>query len=251
MIVDIILSSASHHAMLFAFLAKQAIDAFGEAGKAAVTAGVVRYGEQRGHRMALRTLADGNELNVENYLVYGEWEAFPGQMDLRFPAYDPEVRMQNYRCPWHTEWSKRGLLEYGRYYCKDVDAALARGYNGMSLNLIANRTLGDECCDFVFEGCSVPKERMKAFADKRAKIGSKAKMPWEYHVGHIYRTMREAIVGAFGEAGEQAVDRALKEYCAEYGEAARDLVLSYANVDYDVMPAYEGIGECEHSCMTK
>ncbi len=239
--MEIVLSSASHHAMLFAYLAKETIDTFGEAGKAAVTAGVNRYGEQRGRRMALRTLADGNPLDVENYLVYGEWEAFPGQMDLRFPAYSPEVRMQNYRCPWHTEWSKRGLEEYGRYYCRDVDAALARGYNGMTLELKANRLLGDNCCDFIFQGCEIPPERMEEFARKRAAIGSKAKMPWEYHVGHLYRTMREAIVGAFGAEGEAAVERALEAYREEYGDEAKNLVLQYADVDYDAMPPYVGI----------
>ncbi|WP_209341482.1 L-2-amino-thiazoline-4-carboxylic acid hydrolase [Flavonifractor sp. AGMB03687] len=239
--MEIVLSSASHHAILFAYLAKEAIDTFGEAGKAAVTAGVNRYGEQRGHRMALRTQADGNPLNVENYLVYGEWEAFPGQMDLRFPEYSPEVKMQNYRCPWHTEWSKRGLEEYGRYYCRDVDAALARGYNGMELTLNANRMMGDACCDFTFRGCSVPPERMEGFKRKQAKIGSKAKMPWEYHVGHIYRTMKEAIVDAFGTEGEAAVARALESYRQEYGDEARDLVLQYADVDYDAMPPYAGI----------
>lgn len=243
--MEIVLTSASHHAMLFAFLAKEAIDTFGEAGKQAVKAGVNRYGEQRGHRMALRTLADGNELNVENYLIYGEWEAFPGQMDLRFPAFTPEVKMQNYRCPWHTEWSKRGLEEYGCYYCRDVDAALARGYNGMELKLVGNRMLGDKCCDFVFKGCSVPDERMDAFNQKRAQIGKKAKMPWEYHVGHIYRTMKETIVGAFGDEGTAAVVRALESYRQEYGDEARDLVLEYAGIDYDTMPAYEGIGSGE------
>lgn len=239
--MDIILSSASHHAMLFAFLAKETIDTFGEEGKKAVSAGVERYGEQRGRRMALRTLADGNELNVENYLVYGEWEAFPGQMDLRFPAYEPEVRMQNYRCPWHTEWSQRGLLDYGYFYCKDVDAALARGYNNLCLELKGNRILGDPCCDFVFKGCGIPADRMEEFAAKRAKIGSKAKMPWPYHVGHIYSSMRAAIVDAFGAEGEQAVSRALEAYTREYGEEATALVLEYADLDYDVMPEYVGI----------
>ena len=239
--MDIVLTSASHHAMLFTFMAKEAIDTFGEEGEKAVIAGVNRYGEQRGHRMALRTLADGDELNVENYLVYGEWEAFPGQMDLRFPAYTPEVRMQNYRCPWHTEWTKRGLEKYGRYYCRYVDAALARGYNGMNLELMANRMLGDECCDFIFHQCEIPAERMEEFQKKRAKIGGKAKMPWEYHVGHLYRTMREAIVGPFGEAGEKAVDRALEAYEKEYGKKARELVLDFADVDYDIMPDYVGI----------
>lgn len=239
--MDIILSSASHHAMLFAFLARQTIQTFGTAGEDAVTAGVKRYGEQRGHRMALRAQADGNPLDVENYLVYGEWEAFPGQMDLRFPAYSPEVRMENHRCPWHTEWEKRGLLEYGRYYCKDVDAALARGFNGMKLRLLSNRTLGDACCDFVFVEQSVPEERMEAFADKRRRIGGKARMPWEYHVGHLYQTMRESIVGAFGAEGEQAVARAMEEYQKEFGKAAYELVLQYADLDYDQMPDYAGI----------
>ena len=239
--MDIVLSSASHHAMLFAYLAKEAIDTFGPSGERAVTAGVNRYGEQRGHRMALRTLADGNPLDVENYLIYGEWEAFPGQMDLRFPCYAPEVSMQNYRCPWHTEWSKRGLEEYGRFYCRDVDAALARGYNGMKLKLLGSRMQGDACCDFIFLGCSVPAERMEVFSRKRAQIGSKAKMPWEYHVGHLYRTMREAIVDAFGVEGETAVARAVEQYREEYGDDAHALVLEYADIDYDAMPPYAGI----------
>ena len=83
--MDVILSSASHHAMLFAYLAKRTIDAFGEAGKAAVTAGVRHYGEQRGAAWRC-TQADGNPLDVENYLVYGEWEAFPGANGSSFPA---------------------------------------------------------------------------------------------------------------------------------------------------------------------
>lgn len=239
--MDIVLTSAAHHAMLFAFLAKEAIDALGERGEKAVVAGVNHYGEQRGHRMAMRALADGFIPDVENYLLYGEWEAFPGQMDLRFPAYLPEVKMQNYRCPWHTEWNKRGLERYGIYYCRDVDAALARGYNGMTLKLNANRMLGDECCDFTFEGCAIPAERMQAFQEKREKLGKKAKMPWEYHVGHLYRTMKDAIIDACGEDGKEAVIRALGCYRAEYGEAALALVLQFAEINYDVLPPYAGI----------
>ena len=94
-----VISSASHHAMLFAFIAKRTIDKFGKDGEKAVTDGVRHYGEQRGHRMALRTLADGNQLDVENYLIYGEWSAAPGEMDLRFPRYSPEVRMENHNDP--------------------------------------------------------------------------------------------------------------------------------------------------------
>lgn len=241
-----LLTSASHHAMLFAYIAKETIEAFGEAGKVAVTEGVKRYGKQRGQRMALRTLADGNETNVMNYLVYGEWEALPGQMDLRFPAYEPEVRMQNYKCPWHTEWSKRGLLDYGYYYCKDVDAALARGYNGMDLSLVKNRVMGDECCDFIFRENGIAASDMQKFQELKQKVGNKAKMPWEYHTGHLYKTMREAVETAFGSEGTKAIERALKDYEQEYGKEATQLVLDYANIDYDVMPAYEGKESKDH-----
>ena len=236
-----VISSASHHAMLFAFIAKRTIDKFGKDGEKAVTDGVRHYGEQRGHRMALRTLADGNQLDVENYLIYGEWSAAPGEMDLRFPQYSPEVRMENHKCPWYTEWEKRGLLKYGAYYCRDVDASLARGYNGMELKLLANRTRGDELCDFVFAGCSIPNERMAEFAAKRDKIDGKARMPWEYHIGHLYSAMREVIIKAFGNEGEKAVQEAMDDYKNEYGQEAYDLVLQYADIDYNAMPKYEGI----------
>ena len=113
----------------------------------------------------------------------------------------------------------------------------------MELKLLANRTLGDEFCDFIFDGCGVSTERMEAFAEKRNKIGGKAKMPWEYHVGHLYSAMRQAIVSAFGKDGENAVALAMEDYKEEYGKAAHDLVLEYADIDYDAMPAYEGIGD--------
>jgi len=236
-----ILSSATHHAVLFALLARQIIETFGEPGKTAVLAGVNRYGEQRGRRMALRTLADGDELSAENYLAYGEWLSAPGENDLRFPAYEPEIRMESHRCPWYSAWEARGLLDYGSYYCRDVDAALARGYNGMTLRLLANRTLGDPCCSFLFQDSAVPAHRMDAFADKKQRLGSRAKMPWPYHVGHLYNAMRTAAADAFGEEGVQAVRRGLSEYGSEFGEAAQKLVLEYADMDYDALPPYEGI----------
>ena len=41
-----------HHAMMFAFLAKHAIELCGEAGKDAILAGMTTYGNERGARMA-------------------------------------------------------------------------------------------------------------------------------------------------------------------------------------------------------
>lgn len=236
------LSSASHHAMLFAFITKEIVNEFNELGETVIEAGVVKYGNQRGHRMALRTKADGNEINVMNYLVYGEWEALPGQMDLKFPEYAPEVKMQNYKCPWHTEWSKRGLLNYGKLYCRYVDTALARGYKcDMKLKLKSSRVEDAKCCDFLFEGQSIEDKDQEMFKELRRKIGNKAKMPWEYHVGHLYKTLKEVALEKLGRECEEAFERALNLYEKEYGYDAKELVIKYQNIDYNAMPKYEGI----------
>ena len=53
-----------HHAMMFAFLAKHAIELCGEAGKDAILAGMTTYGNERGARMAANALAHGDELTA-------------------------------------------------------------------------------------------------------------------------------------------------------------------------------------------
>ena len=50
-----------HHAILFAFLAKRAIELCGEAGKESILRGMTIYGNERGQRMAANALARGDE----------------------------------------------------------------------------------------------------------------------------------------------------------------------------------------------
>ena len=52
-----------HHAMLFAFFAKHAIELCGEGGKEAILSGMTIYGNERGARMA------ANALQTETSLI--------------------------------------------------------------------------------------------------------------------------------------------------------------------------------------
>lgn len=236
------LPSARHHAMLFAFIVKQTLDKCGEKAHDILLEGVKRYGEQRGRRMAMRAQVDGNPLTVSSYMAYGEWAAEPGDMDLRFRAFSPEVNMRNYKCPWYEEWAKRKLLDYGWYYCSVVDAALARGFRAdLVLDILEMRVKGDECCDFYFRESKMNDEEKLKYGKLRNKLGSKARMEWAYHTGHLFKTMKETIIDAFNERGESAVTLALKAYEVEYGYKARGLVEEYEKVDYDLLPPYEGI----------
>ena len=230
-------STPTHHAMLFAYIAKEAIDSCGEAGKEAVKAGVIKYGRQRGHRMALRTLADGKPLNVDNYMLYGEWSAEPGTMQIGVSEYSPEVRMESSMCPWNKAWVDSGLLDYGIYYCAGVDEALAEGYNGMKLELAANRSMGDDKCIFVFKGCGMDPDRVSAYLAAREELGDRAKMPWDYHIGHLYSAMRYEFRAVLGdETADGILSRALDIYRGRYGDEAAAQVLEFADLNYDVLP---------------
>ena len=84
-----------HHAMMFAFLAKHAIELCGEAGKDAILAGMTTYGNERGARMAANALAHGDELTTMTNQAYGEWKPdYAGQMD--FGTLRTEPTLQTY-----------------------------------------------------------------------------------------------------------------------------------------------------------
>ena len=231
---------ARDHAVLFACLARAVIRRFGRQGEAAVRTAVRKYGLQRGHRMALRTLRDGQELNVMNYLVYGEWSAAGEARDNRFPAYAPEVRMENHVCPWHQAWADSDLMEYGRLYCSEVDAALAHGYNGMTLELQTNLAAGDPFCAFLFRGCGLTAEQMEELPRRREALGDRARMPWSYHMGHLLRAVEETAEDVFGRAGREAVDEGLADYAAFSSPEAARQVRESAAQDFGRLPEDEG-----------
>lgn len=82
--------TARHHALLFAWMAREVVVRVGETTAAPVLRAAVRsYGEQRGHRMALRAQQDGQPLSMAVYLSYREWQAGAGEMQ------------QTGVCPWH------------------------------------------------------------------------------------------------------------------------------------------------------
>ena len=87
-----------HHAMMFAFLAKHAIELCGEAGKDAILAGMTTYGNERGARMVANALAHGDELTTMTNQAYGEWKPdYAGQMD--FGTLRTEPTLQTYIAP--------------------------------------------------------------------------------------------------------------------------------------------------------
>lgn len=230
--------TATHHALLFAWAAREIIHFAGQQGEGVVRQAVRHYGAQRGRRMALRALAHGAPLDMFHYMAYGEWKVGAGEMASEMVDTEPAARTVVQGCPWHTAWAERDLMDYGRLYCLEIDEALARGFNPALRLEVRHTRPNDGCpCEFVYHGAELTPERDAELQRLRIALSGQAVMPWEYHCGHLFQALRNQAVQELGEAGEQAVRRALAAFAAAYGAKAAQVVASYEKVDFDHLPA--------------
>lgn len=231
--------TATHHALLFAWISRAVINAVGEEkGEGIIRKAVVKYGMQRGKRMAMRAKANGHKLTMANYIPYGEWKAQKGEMEYKILEKVPHMKMNVFKCPWHSAWEENNLMQYGRYFCLEVDEALVRGFNeDLVLDIHGTQTNGAEFCDFTFKDANLTAYNMIGLVFKKMiKPGKKAIMPWEYHAGHLYKTIGEVITDELGEQAEKIMTASLKDFTDKYGKPAGEIVKSYENTDFDKLP---------------
>jgi hypothetical protein len=173
-----------------------------------------------------------------SYLAYSEWKAGKNEMVMNIVKKQPHLKVRIPVCPWYTAWSDHGLRQYGSYYCEIIDKALLRGFNPeIALDLIAIKPSGSKECDMVFREARLTIfNMMKLVFRKQIAPGKRALMPWEYHVGHLYKTFGEAISRSFGERGKEACDRALATFAREFGEKAALIVKSHEKIDFTMLP---------------
>ncbi len=235
--------TARSHAYLFGVIAKMVNDTYGDQGVQAITDGVIKYGRQRGRRMAQRTEADGLQTSVLNYVAYGEWSADPGEMDFAIPVKNPDVQFLIKKCPWHEIWKENDLLKnYGFLYCKYVDMAIAYGYNpSIQFDVLESRGLGDAVCDMRMRNANVTVEEESELDFRVQQLGSKAKLPWDYHCAHLFKTLWEVVVAGFGYTGFETMQKALQTFSERYGKEAGNALLKFMDVDFNDMPPYIGL----------
>jgi hypothetical protein len=221
------------HAALFALLIKQAVLAGGKGGEAAAR-GIVTYGKERGLRMAMRCLADGEPLTLRNYLNYGEWEDTRKWSDFRPVAFQP-FQMEAVKCGWCESWKKHGLLEYGKLYCQWIDPSLVRGFNPeANFSMGEMLSQGGERCRFHFHDASfADEEDFKKDVAERARARSRRVRDFLYHTGHALSAMRRTYLLELGlPVGAKLTDAALGEYAALFGAEKADAVHREAEQDF-------------------
>ena len=215
-----------HHAILFAYLAKRAIEICGEEGKEAILAGMTTYGNERGQRMAANALAHGDELNTMTNQAYGEWKPdYDGQMEFGQLRTEPTLQTYISKCAWCDAWKKHGLTEFGKLYCVNVDNAVYQGFRSdfVCTPTTTSMSWGGERCEFDW-GYPLSPEEVSALAEKKKELGTSCMKDFNFHTAHLKSTICQVLVQRLGEDGEKAVELALKDYTDTFGQEYLDVL---------------------------
>lgn len=135
---------------MFAYIAKEVVDFYGEDGQLAVKDAVRIYGEKRGSGIAQRARTNGLPNSVENYLNNYDM----GRSDLFKidTTYKENAIEQTFRhCPLGQQWADDNMHEYGILYCQSIDPAVAYGYNNNFEVIHDEYVLKEGQCHFIFQ----------------------------------------------------------------------------------------------------
>lgn len=206
------------HAVLFALLAKYASEANGENGEKAILAGVVRYGNERGQRMAARALANGDSVDdIINFFAYTEWKPLHGQMEMNALVKDGKFVQHYTKCAWNNAWTKYKLNESGKLYCVSIDHAVLEGFNPkLHLNVSCNLSWGAPYCEFDWQ-LALTDADQKRLAAKKEVLGMSCVKNFNYHTGHLLQVIQSTLNQQLGQPGQIAVDQALAAYSDLFG----------------------------------
>lgn len=217
-----------HHATFFALLAKSAITICGEEGKEAILNGMTRYGNERGARMAANALKNGDEISVFSNQLYGEWEPEEDDhMDCGFLRNEPTLQTYVNRCPWCEAWKKHDLLDYGKYYCVNVDKAVFQGFhpNFVCTPTTTQLSWGGKRCEFDWQ-FPLTDEEMAELSKRQEEIGSDFTKDFNFHTAHLYHAISKTLEETLGDKGKEAVNEAIEAYIELFGQEYFDILLT-------------------------
>jgi hypothetical protein len=202
------------HAVLYGLMAESAYRMLGQAALKTIVVAIKRYCGERGLRSAMRCVADGRELTVRNYILYGEWADTKGWSKHGEPSYSPHYSTRVDVCPWSVAWDRSNLLKYGKIYCQYADKSLVRGFN-QKLRIDMGRiiTHGGKYCEFNWPACRMTPKENASLPAERVEMIPRVTKGFLYHCAHLLSTFRREFYLEFNlPAGQEIIDRALCWY---------------------------------------
>lgn len=141
------------------------------------------YGIRRGRRMRDNAHAEGLPSDLHAFFVTGEWEGWPGENRSQLISEEGMSESRVDVCAWYDTWKKYGLLEYGKYYCRWIDQAIAEGFSGsFRLTVLCTKSQGGRVCRFVWDESAGEPVREKRYL-----------LPFSYHLNELRKTAKEVL----------------------------------------------------------
>lgn len=223
-----------NQAMMFALLAKYTIETCGEEGRAVIQEGMIRYGRERGSRMAKYARENGDPIELWTNQAYGEWKPdYDGQMTFGYVETEPVLVSYISKCAWCEAWKKYDILEYGREYCVNVDRAVYEGFcpDFVCTPLGESMSFGGERCEFDW-GLPLTAEDQEKLAAKKAEIGTKFVRDFQFHTSHIYHTITDVIRKRLPEQSQRIIEQAVRDYIELFGVEEYEPIFEYTERNF-------------------
>lgn len=237
-----IMDLADNYTLLYSFLGRSLIDAFGVAGEKALREGTRRYGRDRGE--ASRKMHESLNVKINMQSLFSVGGDLPPDPRFRreLQELNPEERVSHTLvCPMADIWKAYGEAYIGRIYCEEFHPACyshyAFDYGHVNLGMTLTQEK-DEYCDFnvVLRAEYLPDElKPKCFAEYDPgyvtpdvhPAAACGKSGFESISVKLYYYILEAALEQFGEAGWDAMCTAMEKMAVDAAARARNTAEKY------------------------
>ena len=237
-----IMDLADNYTLLYSFLGRSLIDAFGVAGEKALREGTRRYGRDRGE--ASRKMHESLNVKINMQSLFSVGGDLPPDPRFRreLQELNPEERVSHTLvCPMANIWKAYGEADIGRIYCEEFHPACyshyAFDYGHVNLGMTLTQEK-DEYCDFnvVLRAENLPDElKPKCFAEYDPgyvtpdvhPAAACGKSGFESISVKLYYYILEAALEQFGEAGWDAMRTAMEKMAVDAAARARNTAEKY------------------------
>lgn len=237
-----IMDLADNYTLLYSFLGRSLIDAFGVAGEKALREGTRRYGRDRGE--ASRKMHESLDVKINMQSLFSVGGDLPPDPRFRreLQELNPEERVSHTLvCPMADIWKAHGEAYIGRIYCEEFHPACyshyAFDYGHVNLGMTLTQEK-DEYCDFnvVLRAENLPDElKPKCFAEYDPgyvtpdvhPAAACGKSGFESISVKLYYYILEAALEQFGEAGWDAMCTAMEKMAVDAAARARNTAEKY------------------------
>jgi hypothetical protein len=218
------------HPLIFGYVVNETIALCGAEGKKAVEEAVRLYGARRGRRMAEKAKQNGYNNDLLGYLLFGEFDVSEVGNVYAITCQEPCLEVHMTQCFWYNIWAAHGLLDYGKFYCRDIDTSLIRGFNGgVRFDAYDRFSSENNMCKFVYHDWPFANSIMTEFLEKSKEVAKIASKPWEYHAADVYQALSITISKFCGATGEEALRRGLLQFTKQFGEEASQNIIGIVN----------------------